>query len=131
MPSTCEEHRPQGNTQAGAAAATTVASSTANLAVARSTGSRNGGAGFGANSFGVGTAFLTVAESVALENDGNGVVVNGTNAIGIVNNSTLARNLGFDLDQKGGSVLRTSGNSALTGRGAPDIGGTLTSNPLK
>jgi hypothetical protein len=121
----------QGNTQTGAAAATTVASSKAYLAVARSTSSRNAGAGFGANSFDVGTAFLTVAESAALENDGNGVVVNGTNATGIVSNSTLARNLGFDLDQKGAAVLRTSGNNALTGRGAPDIGGTLTSNPLK
>jgi len=121
----------QGNTQTGAAAATTVASSKASLSVARSTSSRNGGAGFGANSFDVGTAFLTVADSAALENDGNGVVVNGANATGIVNNSTLARNLGFDLDQKGGSVLRTSGNSGVTGRGAPDIGGTLTSNPLK
>ncbi len=121
----------QGNTQTGAAGATTLASSTVRLAVARSTSSRNGGAGFGANSFDLGTAFLTVAESAALENDGNGVVVNGTNTIGIVNNSTLARNGGFDLDQKGGSVLRTSGNSALTGRGAPDISGTLTANPLK
>jgi hypothetical protein len=121
----------QGNTQTGAAAATTVASSKAYLAVARSTSSRNAGAGFGANSFNVGTAILTIAESAALENDGNGVVVNGTNAIGIVNNSTLARNLGFDLDQKGAAVLRTSGNNALTGRGAPDISGTLTSNPLQ
>jgi hypothetical protein len=33
--------------------------------------------------------------------------------------------------QSSSAVLRTAGNNALTGRGAADVSGTLTPNPLK
>ncbi len=120
-----------GNGMTGAVAIPDVAGSIARLAVARSTSARNGGGGFGTRTFDLGTAFLTVTDSVALENTGNGVIVSDTNATGIVFNSAIARNKGPDFDQGGGSVFRSSGNNALSGRGVADITGTITPNPLK
>ena len=49
----------------------------------------------------------------------------------IVAGSTVARNTGFDFNQQPGGVLRSSGNNALTGRGAPDINGATTFNQPK
>jgi hypothetical protein len=120
-----------GNGMTGAVAIPNFTGSTARLAVARSTSARNGGGGFGTRTFNLGTAFLTVADSAALENTGNGVIVSDTNATGIVSNSTIARSVGPDFDQGGASVFRSSGNNTLTGRGAPDISGAITANPTK
>ncbi len=120
-----------GNALTGAVAIPDFAGSTARLAVARTSSARNGGGGFGTRTFDLGTSFLTVADSSALENNGNGVIVSDTNATGIVSNSTIARSVGPDFDQGGGSVFRSSNNNALTGRGAADITGTITSNPPK
>ena len=64
-----------------------------------------------------------------MDNAGNGFIVTDTNATGIITRSTIARNTGPDFDQSNGSILRSSKNNALTGRGAPDISGTVTSNP--
>ena len=74
---------------------------------------------------------MTVADSAAVENNGNGVIATDANATVIVGGSTSARNFGPDFDQGTGAVLRSSGNNTLTGRGAPDISGTVTANPLK
>jgi Right handed beta helix region len=120
-----------GNQMTGAVAIPNVAGATARLAVARSTSARNTGGGYGIRSFNLGTAFLTVADSASLENNGNGVIVADSNATGVVFNSTIARNSGPDFDQNGTSIFRSSGNNALSGRGAPDISGTITPNPLK
>jgi hypothetical protein len=122
-----------GNTLTGAVAIPNLAGATARLAIVRSTSAGNGGGGFGTNTFDSGTAFLTVSDSAAVENNGNGVIVSGTNATGIVGGSTIARNTGPDFDQGGGAlnVLRSSGNNTLTGRGVADVNGTITPNPLK
>jgi hypothetical protein len=120
-----------GNTHTGAIGRPDVLGSTARLAFARSTSAGNVGGGFGINTFNAGTAFLTVSDSAVVENTGNGVIVSGTNAIAIVAGSTVARNTGFDFNQQPGGVLRSSGNNALTGRGAPDINGATTFNQPK
>jgi parallel beta helix pectate lyase-like protein len=120
-----------GNTHTGAIGRPDVAGSTARLAFARSTSAGNIGGGFGLNTFNAGTGFLTVSDSAVVENTGNGVIVSGANSIAIVTGSTVARNVGFDFNQQLGGVLRSSGNNALTGRGAPDINGATTSNPPK
>ncbi len=120
-----------GNTHTGAIGRPDVAGSTARLAFARSTSAGNVGGGFGINTFNAGTAFLTVSDSAVVENTGNGVIVSGTNSIAIVTGSTVARSVGFDFNQQPGGVLRSSNNNALTGRGAPDISGTITFNQPK
>ena len=120
-----------GNGLTGVVGIPSFAGSTTAVAIARSTSARNGGGGFGTNTMNAGTAFLTVTDSAAVENNGNGVIVSGTNATGIVARSTVARNAGPDFDQGTGSVFLSSGNNTLTGRGAGDIDGALTSNPPK
>lgn len=120
-----------GNGLTGAVAVPNLAGATARLAVARSTSAHNAGGGFGTNTFDLGTAFLTVADSAVFENSGNGVIVSGANATGNVSYSTVARNVGPDFDQGGVSVFRSAGNNVLTGRGAADVDGTLTANPLR
>ena len=80
----------------------------------------------------LGTATMTVTDSLAADNgSGAGVYVSGANATAIVSGSSLVRNRLADLDQQSGAVLRTAGNNAVTGRGAADVSGTLTMNPLK
>jgi hypothetical protein len=120
-----------GNSLTGAVAIPNVAGATTRLAIARSTSARNGGGGFGTNTMGLGTSFLTVADSAALENNGNGIIVSGSNATGNVSRSTIVRSVGPDFDQGGASVFRSSGDNALTGRGAGDITGSITANPPK
>ena len=120
-----------GNAMTGAVAIPNFAGSITRLAVARTTSAHNVGGGFGTRTFDLGTSFLTVANSAALENNGNGVIVSDTNATGIVSNSTIARSVGPDFDQGGGSVFRSSVTNTLTGRGVADISGAITPNPLK
>jgi len=120
-----------GNGKTGAVAIPDFAGSTASLAVVRSTSARNSGGGFGTRTFNLGTSFLTVSDSASVENTGNGFIVTDTNATGIITRSTIARNTGPDFDQSNGSILRSSTNNTLSGRGAPDISGTVTSNPPK
>ena len=119
------------NTLTGAIARPDLAGSSARFAVARSTSARNDGGGFGINTFNVGAGFLTVSDSAVVENNGNGVIVSGTNAVGVVTNSTVAHNAGFDLDQRPGAVFRTPTNNTVTGRGAADINGVISPNALK
>ena len=119
------------NTLTGAIARPDLAGSSARFAVARSTSARNDGGGFGINTFNVGAGFLTVSDSAVVENTGNGVIVSGTNAVGVVTNSTVAHNAGFDLDQRPGAVFRTPTNNTVTGRGAADINGVISPNALK
>ena len=118
-----------GNGGAGASAAPAFLQTVA-MAIARSTSARNGGNGFEVSSV-FGTALLTVSDSASLENAGFGLSVTGTQATAIVTGSTLARNVAADLAQSVSAVLRSSQNNALTGRGAADIVGTITPNPLK
>jgi len=120
-----------GNGLTGAVAIPSVVGATTRLAVARSTSARNAGGGYGTNTMDLGTSFLTVADSAAFENKGNGVIVSGTNATGSVSRSTIARNVGPDFDQGGASVFLSAGNNTLSGRGAADIDGTISPNPLK
>ena len=118
-----------GNGKTGAVAIPDLAGSTAIVAVVRTTSARNTGGGFGTRTFNLGTSFLTVSNSAAVENAGNGVISTDTNATAIVTGSTIARNTGADFDQSNGSVLRSSTNNTLTGRGVPDVNGTVTPNP--
>ena len=119
------------NTLTGAIARPDLAGASARFAVARSTSARNDGGGFGINTFNVGMGFMTISDSAVVENNGNGIIVSGTNAIGVVTNSTVAHNAMFDFDQRPGSVFRSSKNNTLTGRGAADINGTITQNSLQ
>jgi hypothetical protein len=83
----------------------------------------------GIASFG-GTATTVVANCEAVGNGGNGVSALGGATV-IVSGATAAGNVGFDLFQDGSSVMRTTGNNALSGRGAADISGVLTPNALR
>ena len=116
-----------GNGRDGAVAAPAPLQTVA-MAIARSTSARNGKNGFVVLSV-FGWAFLTVSGSFALENAESGLLALGTQATAIVTGSTLARNSLADLAQSSSAVLRSSGNNALTGRGAADIEGTITPNP--
>ena len=120
-----------GNVNAGVFAFTAVAGSTVEMNVARSTSTRNSGSGYSANSNDLGTILFALSESSAFDNGLNGFNIAGTSAVGVVSNSMLASNTQPDLNQTASGVLRTSGNNALTGRGAPDVGGALTANLLK
>jgi hypothetical protein len=71
-----------------------------------------------------------VSNSTITYNSNAGVRV-GNDGIAIVSGSALASNIQADLFQENTGVLRSSGNNALTGRGAPDISGTISANPLK
>ena len=120
-----------GNGKTGVVGIPDFAGATTRVAVVRSTSARNSGGGYGTRTFNLGTAFLTVSDSAAVENVGNGVIASDTNATVIVTGSTIARNTGPDFDQSGGAVLFTSANNTLSGRGAPDISGAVSPNPLK
>lgn len=105
---------------------------TARMAISRSVIARNGLHGVGAATYGAGgTAFLTVSDSSVVENGGYGISVSGSNAIGVVTGSTVAGNSSFDLAQVDPAELRSSTNNTLTGRGAADVNGTLTPNPMR
>jgi hypothetical protein len=58
--------------------------------------------GYAANSTGAGTVTMTVADSVAVENGADGVLVAGANATAIVSGSSLVRNGSADLSQVAG-----------------------------
>jgi hypothetical protein len=120
-----------GNVNAGVFVFTTIAGSTVQMNVARSTSAGNGGGGYSANSNDLGTILFALSESSSFDNGLNGFNVAGTSAVGVVSNSMLASNTLADLNQTAAGVLRTSGNNALTGRGAADVAGALTANPLK
>ena len=91
----------------------------------------NGAAGIDATNFIAGvTLQVVVADSAVVENGWTGLFLDGATTA-TVTGSTLARNAAEDLAILGSAVLRTSANNALTGRGAADINGTLTPNPLK
>ncbi len=117
------------NGQGGFVARMTVGGATINAALTRVTASGNG-AGFVANSFNIGNITMTVADSVAIENMSWGAQASGANATAVVSGSTFVRNLGADLLQSASATFLTAGNNALTGRGAGDISGAVTLNPL-
>jgi hypothetical protein len=119
-----------GNLATGFLARTPVAGSTINATITRVTASGNS-SGFVADSMSLGTITIVIADAIAAENAGVGVYISGANATAIVSGSSLVRNWGVDLLQAESAVLRTAGNNAVTGRGAADIQGTLTPNPLK
>lgn len=109
--------------------------SNVNIATTRVTSSGNVGVGFVVECLtGGGDATMVVSDSVATENF-QGVSAIGVcgplHATAIVSGSTLARNTDSDLVQNLAGILRSSANNTLTGRGAADITGTITPNPLK
>ena len=116
---------------AGIYIAPVVPGSVVNAALTRVTSSNNAGSGFGVNTNSAGTATLALQDSSGNGNGGTGVFVSGTNAIAIVSGSSFASNTAADLGQFPGGVLRTAGNNALTGRGAADVAGSLTTNTPK
>jgi len=75
-----------------------------------------------------GTVTVAIADSTIAENT-EGITAVGADTTVILSNSMVARNTGADISSS--AVFRTSGNNALTGRGAADIVGTLTPNPPK
>jgi hypothetical protein len=100
---------------------------TVNAALTGVTSRRNNADGI--VSFG-GTATTVVANCAAVGNGGNGISALGDATV-IVSGATAAGNVGFDLFQDGSSVMRTTGNNAVSGRGAADISGVLTTNALQ
>jgi hypothetical protein len=119
-----------GNAGDGFGALTFNAGSTIDAAVSRVAASYND-KGLQANSTNTGTVTMAVVNSVATENGSYGVGATGTNTTVSVSGSSLGGNIVHDLLQSSSAVLRTAGNNALTGRGAADVSGTLTPNPLK
>ena len=113
---------------AGIYIAPVVPGSVVNAALTRVTSSNNFGSGIVVNTNSAGAATLALQDSSANENGSTGVSVTGTNAIAIVSGSSFAGNTAADLGQFTGGVLRTAGNNALTGRGAADVLGSLTTN---
>jgi hypothetical protein len=108
-----------------------VPGSVVNASATRVTSSHNGGQGFSVFTNNVATATLAVIDSVGNDNGGVGISVSGTNAIAVVSGSSFVGNTSFDLFAGTGGVLRTSVNNSVTGRGAADISGALTTNSLK
>jgi hypothetical protein len=93
------------------------------------TSARNVNAGFESNAATVGDVVLTVAESASVGNGTYGITaIQGANTV--VAYTTSSGNVNADLYQETGGFMRTSGTSTLSGRGPPDVGGTLTPNPL-
>jgi hypothetical protein len=102
---------------------------TASLTLVRSTVATNAGDGLWADGPSAVMAIsLAVSDSVVTENGGAGVNANGATTTVLVTRSTVARNAGPDFSNTGG-VFRSSSNNTLTGRGAADIQGAITSNP--
>jgi hypothetical protein len=103
----------------------------------RSTSVRNGGAGLEARSYvdhgtpGANVSLLVVTNSSVVDNGSDGVVAVGQTMTAIIAGSTIAGNSGADIAQRNSAVVRTSQNNTLTGRGAADVVGTLTPNPLR
>jgi hypothetical protein len=120
-----------GNGGVGFAALTKTSGSTIHATIADVAALASTDAGFVGNSYNVGTITMALADSTAAENGGAGVQISGTNATAMVSGSSLVHNAGADLLQSASGELRTAGNNALTGRGAADIAGTLTANPLQ
>lgn len=118
-----------GNGGAGAHAAN--AWNSVRMEMARSTSIRNALAGISISSTPATTAVLVVTESSIVDNGTDGVVADGSTATAVVTGSTVAGNVGADVAQKNSAVVRTSGNNTLTGRGAADVSGTLTPNPMR
>ena len=121
-----------GNTNGGAvAASSSVGGGTSSLTFIRSTIARNGGVGVWADGSDPGMQVsLTLSDSAVTENGGPGVEATGATTTVLVTRSTIARNVGPDLLNSAG-VMRSSGNNTLSGRGAPDIQGAITPNPLQ
>ena len=107
-----------------------LAGSYVEMEIVRSTISHNG-SGIFVYTINTGIGRLILSDSAVLSNQGDGMFVGALNATAIVTRSTVAGNSGFDLNQVSGAILLSSGNNTLTGRGAADISGTITSNPLK
>jgi parallel beta helix pectate lyase-like protein len=120
-----------GNGVYGVRGSSFVSGATARVAITRSASIRNADDGYFATSGAGGSSVMTVTDSTALENGAKGVQAVGANTTVIVGGSSLAGNVGSDLFQSTSSVLRSSGNNTLTGRGAGDITGTITANPLQ
>jgi hypothetical protein len=117
-----------GNGGAGFAAEALAPGSTVNASATRLTSARNAVSGFEVETI-LGVVTLVISDSTAVENASFGAVASGS-VTAIVSGSTLARNGLADLANNG-AVMRTSVNNTLTGRGAPDVSGALTPNPLK
>jgi hypothetical protein len=97
---------------------------TVNAALTAVTSRRNSVDGIA--SFGP-AATTVVANCHAVENGGDGISALGGATV-MVSGATAAGNVGFDLLQDASSVMRTTGNNALSGRGAADVSGALTPN---
>jgi hypothetical protein len=117
-----------GNGGAGFAGEALGLGSSVNATAIRVTSARNQVSGFEVESA-QGTATVVITDSASLENVAFGAFISG-GVTAIVSGSTLARNGNADLSNIG-ALMRTSVNNTLTGRGAPDVSGTLTTNPLK
>lgn len=120
------------NSGNGIRASTGTGGSTVFLSVADSAIVENGQDGVGAGGSGpYPTVFMSIADSAITRNADNGVHASGMTTVAVVTGSAIVGNGLADLDQANAAVLRTSGNNTLTGRGAADISGTLTPNPLQ
>jgi hypothetical protein len=99
------------------------------VAFVRSTSTRNAYGGL--EMVGAGGPALLIATDSSVVDNNVGIIGDGANAMVIVTDSTIAGSVGADLVQMNSAIMLTSGNNTLSGRGAADISGTLTPNPLK
>lgn len=97
----------------------------------RSTSARNGSWGIDVHANLNRNVGVVVTDSSLVANGAGGLLASGPKAAALVTRSTLAGNVGADLSQADSAVLRTSENNTLTGRGAADVNGTLTPNPVR
>jgi len=119
-----------GNKGGAVVASSPAGGGQSSLTMVRSTISRNSGDGLFADGSGTGAISLAASDAAVTENAGAGVSLNGATTNALVSRSTIARNVGADFSNTGG-IFRSSGNNTLTGRGAADIQGTITPNPLQ
>lgn len=114
------------NGYGGGAFSEPIVGGNATLTVVRSTVAANGGNGLLAGSTGgAATVTLVVSDSAVTDNAAAGVMAAAAQANVLVTRSTVARNVGPDLLNSAG-VLRSGGNNTLTGRGPPDVQGSIT-----
>lgn len=119
-----------GNNANGLTVTPNVVGSTVVAAVSRSHIAHNAVNGVGVTAFN-GTATVAVSSSSIADNGSNGIEAVGANSTVIVSDNTIAGHPFPDVRQNSSAEFRTSSNNALSGRGAADVAGVLTANPLK
>ncbi len=119
-----------GNSANGFSVNPNVIGSTVVAAVSRSHFAHNSSHGVAAVAS-IGTATVVVSASSIADNGSSGIQASGANSIVIVGDNVVAGHTSADMLQSNSGEIRTSLTNTLSGRGAVDVSGVLTANPLK